>query len=1012
MTDTFRREMDSNPCEALLDPADPGGPVTVMVVDDTPANLHLLAHLIERKGYHTALFPRADMALEYALREPPDIILLDIMMPGMDGIAFAHRLREDPVLVEVPVIFVSALDDVDSKLRAFEAGGVDYLTKPFQENEVIARLDTHLKLRRSQRALQTYQRKLECLVQARTEELLRAQRVGRIGSWVLDFRTNTIEWSPEVFRLFGVDQDAPIDLDYVLARVYPDDRAIFEAAWAHGQRVKRYRVEHRIVVEGHIVWVEEQAEFECDEAGQLRRAIGTVQDITERKLAQLALEREREQLATALEAIHASTWEWDLDGDRLQVGPRWDRLMGRVSEGLRTLTRAEREAVIHPDDLPRLDDAIQRHLDGRLERVDVEYRARHEKGHWIWIRSLGRLLDGASARGLESAQKSGQDSGQQSGQPSARPGGEGTRILAGIDIDISTQKRIEQQLSFVANHDLLTGLLNRSTFDDILAVEMATCVVEDMRLAVVYIDLDDFSVLNESLGRDVADRLLVELSSRICTNTSNARHVARIGGDEFAVILSGIRSDADLTQQVERLASAFDTAVEIDGTHHTVKASLGVSLFPQYLTVDAEQLLRQADQAMYRAKLNGKQQVFYFDPERDSSTRHRMECLNEIRLGLDQDEFVLYYQPKVNMRTGALIGLEALIRWQHPKRGLLAPGVFIPVVEHDPLSIRLGDWVIREALRQLDLWRKAGLDTAVSVSVNIGTLQLHDPDFAMRVERHLGEYPDVKPSQLELEVLETGAIEDMDNASALLRHLHTLGMTSALDDFGTGYSSLTFLTELPAQVVKIDQSFVRGMVGNAKNAIIIESIMGLAQSLDRNVIAEGIEDVVHGELMLELGCELGQGYAIARPMPPDQALEWLRTWSPPPSWASVPVLSPERKRLLLAELDHRGWLEQLLLFLRGKRTTLPSMDPQCCRFGRWLSAPGICQALIGMSVFDQISAHHEMLHATAHQLVMEHNAGSCSDQLDARLASLTALSNALLDILKAARRAPDKLSMK
>jgi EAL domain-containing protein (putative c-di-GMP-specific phosphodiesterase class I) len=340
---------------------------------------------------------------------------------------------------------------------------------------------------------------------------------------------------------------------------------------------------------------------------------------------------------------------------------------------------------------------------------------------------------------------------------------------------------------------------------------------------------------------------------------------------------------------LNRLLLAAAESVTIDGKSLQVSASIGVTMYPQDAT-DAERLLRHADQAMYLAKQAGRNRFHLFDVARHNAVEIRRETLQHIRGALDRREFVLYYQPKVNMRTGEIIGAEALIRWQHAERGLLPPAAFLPVIEDHPISLELGDWVIAQALSQMAEWQAAGLP--MPVSVNVGAYQLQHADFVAHLARLLEANPIVEPRSLELEVLETSALDDVAKVSQVMRECRDLGVRFALDDFGTGYSTLTYLKKLPAEVLKIDQSFVRDMLTEPGNRAIVEGVIGLAKAFRRHVIAEGVETVAHGQLLLELGCELAQGYGIARPMPASAMAGWAATWQPDVAWASVPSAPP------------------------------------------------------------------------------------------------------------------------
>lgn len=468
--------------------------------------------------------------------------------------------------------------------------------------------------------------------------------------------------------------------------------------------------------------------------------------------------------------------------------------------------------------------------------------------------------------------------------------------LYGILQDISEQKAAQlaletanfeleyanQILEHIAHYDPLTHLPNRV----LLADRMQQAMIHNQRsgqtLAVAFLDLDGFKAVNDIYGHGIGDRLLITLAQRMKAALREGDTLARIGGDEFVVVLTNLKQAKDCEPLLVRLLNAAAEPVQLDDHHLEVSASIGVTLYPQD-GVDAEQLLRHADQAMYLAKQAGKNCYHLFDIAQDVAVKNKRESLDHIRTALRNNEFVLYYQPKVNMRTGAVIGAEALIRWQHPERGLLAPAMFLPVIENHLLSVELGEWVIATALEQMADWQIKGLE--IPVSVNIGALQLQQSNFASRLEELLILQPHANPSNLELEILETSALEDINQVSTAIHACQSLGVSFALDDFGTGYSSLTYLKRLPAELLKIDQSFVRDMLDDSDDLAIIQGIIGLATAFHRNVIAEGVETIEHGEKLLSIGCELAQGYGIARPMPASAIPAWAKNWRPDLKWS-------------------------------------------------------------------------------------------------------------------------------
>ncbi len=440
----------------------------------------------------------------------------------------------------------------------------------------------------------------------------------------------------------------------------------------------------------------------------------------------------------------------------------------------------------------------------------------------------------------------------------------------------------QQTLIHRATHDGLTGLPSRTLLTDRLHQSIAQVKRRQQVLAVVYIDLDGFKSINDNYGHGIGDRLLITLATSMSQVLREGDTIARFGGDEFVAVLTDLDNEANCIPILKRLLDVAAQPVHIDDLVIQASASLGVTFYPQAETEDSDQLVRQADQALYQAKLKGKNQYSIFNIDEDRNVRGDHKRLDRIRCALTEQELVLYYQPKVNMRTGEIIGAEALIRWQHPERGLLPPADFLPLIEGQPLSIEIGEWVISTVLNQAKAWQESGLN--IPLSANVGASQLMQTDFAERLQSLLKFTPDVEPRYLVLEVLETSALEDITHVARVMRACQEIGVEFALDDFGTGYSSLTYLRHLPATQLKIDRSFVRDMLDSPEDMAILKGIMGLATAFRRQVIAEGVETIEQGKLLLQLGCELAQGYGIARPMPAANLQTWADTWRPDPSW--------------------------------------------------------------------------------------------------------------------------------
>lgn len=538
------------------------------------------------------------------------------------------------------------------------------------------------------------------------------------------------------------------------------------------------------------------------------------------------------------------------------------------------------------------------------------------------------------------------------------------RNFVGMFSDITQQKSQQQQLEHIAHYDALTGLPNRILLADRLQVAMAHSQRNQQRLAVGFLDLDGFKAINDSFGHDAGDHLLTVVSERLKHQLRNEDTIARLGGDEFAIVLQGFDSPQNCTAILDRLLIAAAQPVLLAGNEMKVSASLGVAFYPQLLDVDADQLIRQADQAMYQAKLTGKNRYCLFDIEQDADQVRHHESLLQIERALDQDQFVLRYQPKVNMRSGKLIGCEALVRWQHPEQGLLPPSQFLPEIENHPLAVKLGEWVIAQALQQMARWDQSGLK--LNVSVNISAYHLQQQDFVDRLIEMLANYPQLARDRLELEVLETSALDDVGHATSVIQACRKIGVRFALDDFGTGYSSLTYLKQLPADQLKIDQSFVRDMLEDPDDLAILEGVLGLAAAFRRETIAEGVETFEHGRLLLQLGCEQGQGFAIAKPMPAEQIFSWIQHWQPFPSWRLQQPVARDLLDILFAMVEVRAWVKSINAYSAQQNTRLPPLDPSECHFGKWLRREGYV-------LIDDPKMHHliDREHIHMHELAAQ-----------------------------------------
>ncbi len=536
--------------------------------------------------------------------------------------------------------------------------------------------------------------------------------------------------------------------------------------------------------------------------------------------------------------------------------------------------------------------------------------------------------------------------------------------LCGISTDITPLKEREAHLQYLAHYDMLTALPNRVLLADRLNLAMTQARRRGQLLAVAYLDLDGFKAVNDRHGHGIGDQFLVALAGRLKQMLREGDTFARLGGDEFIAVLPDLPDSAAGIPLLTRLLAAAAEPVQLGDLTLGVTASLGATFYPQADDVDADQLLRQADQAMYQAKIAGKNRFYLFDMEKDRSARGMHESLEHIRQALAKQQFVLHYQPKVNMRSGEIIGVEALIRWQHPQRGLLLPGVFLPVIENHALAVDLGEWVINEVLCQIDAWHAAALE--MPVSVNVCARHLLHPTFSSRLFEFLRQHPAIPPDRLEFEILETSALEDLVKVSRLVDECRSLGIRFSLDDFGTGYSSLSYLKRLPVDQIKLDRSFVNDMVADPDDLTILDGVISLATAFELQVIAEGVESLEHCRMLLQLGCELGQGYGIAAPMPAERLKSWADNWLPDKNLQNVRPVPRDALPLLYAVAEHRAWAKELEAAMLGSRSDISALrHPR--QLEEWLGSPR-SERKITQSTRQELERRLDRVHQLAREI--------------------------------------------
>ncbi|WP_231485864.1 MULTISPECIES: bifunctional diguanylate cyclase/phosphodiesterase [unclassified Pseudoalteromonas] len=710
---------------------------------------------------------------------------------------------------------------------------------------------SHLKLEKKvEQRTHALQNNIKALTDTE-RRLLLSQKVGGIATWEWDIKTNIIRFSEHGIRLItGNVKQLEMTKNEYLASIHPDDRAnIVSDINQCIDAAKEYNVDHRIITKrGNVRWFNTKGTLVRDSSGSAITMLGVSVDITERKL----IEEKLHLSSRVFRDTHEGIIITNADKVIVDVNPAFchitgyshDEVIGRNPSFLNSGKQTE---------------SFYKNIWKQLSLY----------GHWqgeVWnCKKDGELY--AELLNI-----------------SVLKDDNNVTFYLGIFTDITQAKRQQEQLSRIAHYDLLTNLPNRVLLADRLSQTMLQCRRLNNSLAVVFLDLDGFKHVNDSHGHDIGDKLLIALSIRLKDALREGDSLARIGGDEFVAVLTNLGSVADCVPVLERLLAAAAKPVTVNDIVLNVSASIGVTIYPED-NLDAEQLMRHADQAMYIAKQMGKNRYHLFDTSQGDTVKLQQTGISLIREALANNWFVLYYQPKVDMRTGSMIGVEALIRLQHPERGLLSPIEFLPVIENNALMIDVGEWVINAALSQINQWQILTPSLNIKVSVNVAAVQLQQPEFKARLTELLLAHPQVDARNLELEVLETSALKDVAHVSKTMQDCKALGVEFSLDDFGTGYSSLTYLRRLPASLIKIDQSFVRDMLEDSNDLAIVKGVIALANSFKRSVIAEGVETPEHAATLMLLGCYLAQGYGIAKPMKAEDIPIWLDEWTADEIWA-------------------------------------------------------------------------------------------------------------------------------
>ena len=647
-----------------------------------------------------------------------------------------------------------------------------------------------------------------------------------------------------VRALFGVTpQEVMANPDLLISMMHPDDVVAYERnmreAW---ERSQAQTAEFRIVLrDGSIKWVQMTSTTTSrDDMGITRN--GVMMDITARKKAEADLRETEERWKLALECTGDGVWDWHIPSGQEYYSKRHQEMFGYAEHELGNLF-SEFDKLIHPDDLAQAQRDRQAHFDGLTSTYSNERRVRCKDGSWKWALSRGMVV-----------------SRDAQGQP--------LRMI-GTHTDISERKRSESLIWSQANFDSLTGLPNRRMLRDRLEQDIIKGRRDGTQLALLFIDLDHFKEVNDTLGHDSGDRLLIEAARRIRECVRESDTVARFGGDEFTVLLPELNADtAHLERILQDVLNTLARAFHLGEEQVFVSASIGITMYPQDAT-EVESLFKNADQALYAAKGAGRNRFSFFTPDLQQAAQLRLRLAGDLRTALSQGQFSVHYQPIVELASGAVHKAEALLRWQHPQRGMVSPAEFIPVAESTGMIVDIGEWVFQQAAQQVRKWR-ARHSPQFQISVNRSPVQFQSrsdptPPWSMQLLA-MGLPGDA----LAVEITEGLLLDASAHITDQLLDLSDFGVQVSLDDFGTGYSSLSYLQRYDIDYLKIDQSFVRHLIPDATDLALCKAIIVMAHALGMKVVAEGVETELQRDLLSAAGCDYAQGYLFARPMPPDE----------------------------------------------------------------------------------------------------------------------------------------------
>jgi diguanylate cyclase (GGDEF)-like protein/PAS domain S-box-containing protein len=801
----------------------------ILVVDDDAMTRLLVREVLSNNGFEIIEAENGRQGLELFARTGLDMVLLDVIMPEMDGFEFLRSLDSEQ-LRSVPIVMMTAVEDIHCVEQAYQLGATDFISKPIQWLLLPYRIRYVLRAHETKESLLRQQSQLQ-----ESEERLRLSlSAAKQGLWDLNIQTGYIVVNAENATMLGYDpkEYSVIPLDNWFADIHPDDHDQVKATYLGylSGNLDEYRVEFRKqCADGSWLWILSIGSIvQRDEYGQPLRMLGTHTDINDSKLAGEKLH----QLAKVFENSGEGIILCDADTRVLSSNQAFTNITGYLSSEVYNKTP------------PIL--SSQHQNQNYYQRM---WLALEETGYWqgeIWDKrkngeTYPALLGISTIRNTKGAV---------------------THYIC-IFSDITERKATEAKIEYLARHDPLTNLPNRTLLYDRFDQAMAHAVRNRTLVALLFLDLDRFKQINDTLGHDIGDRLLQNIAERLCHCVREVDTVCRQGGDEFIIILTDLPEIETATQIALKILDYLYQPINIEGVTISISFSIGISLFPND-GMSFHSLLNKADTAMYVAKKEGRNTFRFFSHDMNLASIERINIENGLRVALEKKEFQLYYQPFYSLLDDLIIGAEALLRWQPGDGPSIPPNKFIPIAEDIGLIVPIGNWVLQQACLQNRLWHDAGLK--LLITVNISAMQFKRSNLVASVKSAL-EISGLAPQYLELEITESVLIFDTDEVLEVIKELNAFGVSFAIDDFGTGYSSLNYLKQFAVNKLKIDQSFVKALSsGKSEDSAIVKAIIQLGQTLGLQTLAEGVETSEQAVQMASLGCENGQGFFWHQPM--------------------------------------------------------------------------------------------------------------------------------------------------